>query len=186
MYEPKPVKQLDAALRYGGLAACISILHSVVLYVMEWETGGWLSSLIQVGILILFIVLAIQYYRDLGSGGFIKYGRAFGTGVLTALIYSIIAAVYFFVFITFIDTTFIAEILDDTRKTMEEREMSDEEIEESLKYTRWFVNEYTMPVWALLGSMFWGTLVSLVVAAFMHKRNPMEGVRVLDADKSVS
>ncbi len=173
---------MQTASRYGLIGGVIGILYSVLMWALNIELSGLIQTLIQIAIFVLILYLAIQYHRDKVQGGFIKFGRGFRIGFLTSLIMGLLGMIYMFLFVFVIDTGFIQEMIDKARAQMEEKGQSEEEIETGIKYMKYFVNEYIMPVWVLVGNLFWGVMVSLVVSGITQRRDPMEGVQPLDAN----
>src|SRR6185295_10274298 len=124
----------------GALAGLLTILQSVILYILDTDKGGWFNLLIFVAILILFITLTIQEHRNKDLNGYINYGRALGTGMLMMVVYCGITTIYYLIYFNVIDTNFIPKMLAESRAKMEEKNLSEEKIEQSMKYTKYFVN----------------------------------------------
>src|ERR1700741_2780169 len=101
---------LKQSLLYGGILGLVSIIISVIAYVLDMSADSsikWVNSIVQ----IIILVLGIKNYRDQHLGGYISYGKALGTGTLIAFIGSIIAAIYTVIFVTLIDPEFVSNLL---------------------------------------------------------------------------
>ena len=61
-------KPLATALRFGLIGGIVSIIISLVFFLLQM-TESQISKYLGYAILILVIVLAIQHYRDKVSGG---------------------------------------------------------------------------------------------------------------------
>lgn len=177
---------MQTAFRYGLIGGVIGILYSVLMWALNMELSGLVSTLIQIAIFVLILYLAIQYHRDKVQGGFIKFGRGFRIGFLTSLIMGLIGMIYMFLFVFVIEPGFVDEMIDKARDQMKEKGQSDEEIATGIKYTKYFVNNYIMPIWVLIGNLFWGVLVSLVVSGVTQRRDPREGIPTLDSNSATN
>ncbi|WP_343030474.1 DUF4199 domain-containing protein, partial [Fulvivirga aurantia] len=86
----------------------ISIVIFILGVLTELSTESWWSW---VGLIptIALIVMAHNQFKSEGDG-FMSYGQGLKIGMLVVLISSIISTVFFYVYIKFIDDTFIAAI----------------------------------------------------------------------------
>ena len=82
--QPKKTSPLKTAFRYGIICALIY----VALILVQYLTDTMMNPAIRWGsyiILIAMIYLGMKAHRDKDLGGFMRYGRGLGTGVLIAL-----------------------------------------------------------------------------------------------------
>ena len=161
---------LKQSLLYGGILGLVSIIISVIAYVLDMSADSsikWVNSIVQ----IIILVLGIKNYRDQHLGGYISYGKALGTGTLIAFIGSIIAAIYTVIFVTLIDPEFVSNLLMKIQEQMAEKGMTDEQMEMAIKYQTKFMTPGWMAFWVILMSSIFGFLFSLVIAAFLKKNN---------------
>ena len=71
----------------GGLVSILIGLMSHVLGLVDLQNpnsvGGWVSSILNWGVIVGAIFMAIKHHRDNELGGYITMGRSIGMGVLT-------------------------------------------------------------------------------------------------------
>ena len=162
-------KPYGVALKWGiigGLAFCI---YSVIAFLFGLREAGWVGTLITVVLMIAFIVFAVKEHRDKELEGMIPFGRAFGTSMLTVLYMALINAVFMFIYVQFIDTGIVEEILRSARESMIDRGSSEEEIEMGMKWVEMFSTAPMMALWSFVGNMFFGLIFGLIVSAIMRR-----------------
>ena len=127
----------------------------------------WISTIILVGVLIFF---CIQYANEQTEGA--TFGKIFGYGFRIALFISILMVVYTIISVMFIFPEFIDQVLVRTRTEMENKgSLSEDQIDRAITMTK----KYFLPgalVFAFLGTLFFGTIGSLLGAAFARKSEP--------------
>ena len=105
------------AQKYGLIGAMILIvvglamnLSGLIDYTQKGGTGNTIASILQYGIIIIIVVLAIKTHRDDDLGGYITLGRSLSVGMLTGLIIGIITAIWAYVYFGFIDPGLVDQI----------------------------------------------------------------------------
>lgn len=160
----------SVSLKYGLILGIISI----VFFLIAALTGDPTSSIWQwVGVLftIVLIVMAHREFKKEGDG-FMTYGQGLGVGTLVALISSVISAIFMYVYIKFIDDNYLANMQQMQIEQMEAQGMTEEQIEMGLKISETMSSPEMLVVFAILGGVFFGFLISLIVSAFTKNTNP--------------
>jgi hypothetical protein len=169
--DPSGISVWPTAIRYGGILAGIGVVLGLVMYLsgmLDPETAnqavsgglGCLSSILT----IVFFVLAIKKHRDVDLGGSISFGRAFGVGMATALIYGAISAVWGIIF----NNLIAPDIMERTREMMmTQAQPGQEEMMEMIANI--MTNPIIGPLATLAGSLLMGAIFSLIIAAIMKK-----------------
>ncbi len=169
--ENKQPSKLKFALNYGAMLGLVLIIMHVVSYLlgvnsMESKPYQYLGY----AVLIAALVYAIKVYRDRELGGAITYGQAVGTGFLVGLFGGIIAAVYMYSFISFVDNSMLEQIVAQTEQQMIDQGLSDEQMEASLEMTKKFVaNPVMIFIIGVLTYAVMSIVFSLIIAIFMKK-----------------
>ena len=177
--DPKDVSPRSTAMRYGMIWGLLGILLGLISYLAGWteptssmSAGSILSTVLSFGLAIGILVLTIKHHRDEELGGYISFGRGFQTGMLTTFFYAIIATIWMFIFINFVDTDMIENIQASMVEQWEEQGLSDEQIEQAQSYTGFMSSKGFMIGAAFGGSLLWGAILSLIISAVMKKDNP--------------
>ena len=163
------------ALRYGGIAGLILIVLGLVYYLTDMvdytgQSSNWLPNILNYGIMIGAIVLAIKYYKDELLGGSIKFGTAFKTGLATGLVMAVITAIWTFIFFSFIAPDMGTTILEASRTQMEDQGMSDEQIDQALGITKMFITPGAMTVFVLFGTVVMAAIIAAIAGAIMKTK----------------
>lgn len=158
------------ALTYGLYTGIAYILVSLLFYALGVDSGSWLNNLTYI-ILILGIILATLNYRNKLNSGYITYGKALLTGFYVSLIVGIIAAIYLWLFYSFINPDGIRELLDTAEQKFADAGLSDEMIEQQMRISSKFMKMPLLNVMAFVGMLFSGTVISLITSIFLKKQD---------------
>jgi len=164
--------------RYGliaGLALIVigMIIHlaGIVDYTNQNSSGNWISNIVNLAVLIGAMAMAIKYHRDQQLGGYVSFGRAFYVGFIVTLIITIVSAIWMYIFFAFVEPGLVSDMMEMTREQMiEEQGMSEDQVEQAMQYTAWFMNPVGMAISGGLFTLFFGVVLSLIVAAVMQKK----------------
>jgi len=172
--ETEPRSLFNNALIYGLLTAVISIVFSVLTYILDVPMKNPVMYFSFV-ILLAGIIYGTLQYRNVSLGGNISFGKAFLSGFLIVLVASIVSSIYSYIFFTFIDPAYLERIiqqtLEQTEAKMLEKGLSEEQMEPALAMTRKFMSPIMMSVMAVLSSAVFGAILSLIAAAFIKKED---------------
>ena len=163
----------SVALKYGLIGALASVVFTAVLLIAGVEVSGWIGSL---GYLILIgaMAIAMKEYKK-SNYGYMSYGQGLGIGTLVSLFFGILGGVFMYIYTSFIDPNYTSSMMDKQRIELEEKGMSDEQIDHAIAMGESFSSPVMMIVWSIVGYLFIGFILSLIVAAIMkHKRPEFE------------
>ncbi|MCX6240912.1 MAG: DUF4199 domain-containing protein [Bacteroidetes bacterium] len=159
------------ALNYGLIAGAAVIVYSLLLYIANLymnQALGYVGYVILLGVM----VWGTLDYRKKTEKGFMTYGQAFTSCFLIGLIAGILASVYMLVFAQFINPGLINEILDKARTQLQEKNLTEEQIEAALVYTRKFTSPLMMMIFGFLAYAVISAILSLLAAIFLKKDDP--------------
>jgi len=161
------------ALKYGVIRGLIAVAIGLGMFLsgaLESSIDGsspFLSTiiwLVGIAITVVCVVLAVKEHKS-NRGNDISIGQAVGVGVLTCLVYGIIAAIWSYVSINFLFTGYEEMMQSAMEAQYEEAGMSDEEIETAMG----FAGMATSPVFLMVGSviapLFTGLFAGLITGA---------------------
>ena len=175
--DPQTVSPRPTAMRYGMFWGLAGILLGLVSYLLGWTdpgntTGSMISGVLSLGVSITILVLAIKHHRDNELGGYIKFGRGFKTGMLTAFFYAIIATVWTIIFVNFIATDLVELVQAAMYEQWEKQGLTDEQIEAAEGIALFFTSKKFMVGAAFFGALLVGAILSSIIAAVMKKEQP--------------
>lgn len=169
--EEKTVTTTSVGIRFGLITGAVAIAYFMSLTVAGVDItqgiGRWAQVLINVGI----IFLAHKNFKD-NADGFMSYGQGFTIGFWISLISSIISSVFTFIYVKYIDNSFIQTMLDRQEEAMIERGMPDEQVEQAMEMTAKFMTPTSMLIFGIIGGVIMLLIVTALVGIFTQKKNP--------------
>lgn len=172
MNENQPSK-FSIALKYGLLLGVIVIILNLIARLTGTVENTGLSivySILSLAAFITLLALAIKEYKK-GNGGYASFGEAFAVSALAGTFAVILTNAFRYFYITFIDDTELRQIADkmaEERMKLEDRGMSEAEIDQALGVAELF----TSPLMLVASSIFGILILSLIVSAVMKKSRP--------------
>jgi len=173
--DPSSASPFPTALRYGIIGGlCFTIYGFVVLTFFSDPADSSLAvSLAQLGIsttlFVGIIVLAVKKYRDEELGGFITFSQAFLSGFVTIMITRTIYILFNLLYTKVIYPDFVKDMQDKMYAAFEKQNMSEEQIESSMKIMKIFSDPVLGTAVALGMAVIIGSIVAAIVAAIMQK-----------------
>jgi len=161
----------EVSVKYGLYLGIILTIYSLALQLMGLaanEALGWVGYVV----LIVLMVIAHKTFKNEGDG-FMSYGQGLGIGTLIALVAGLISTPISYLYVKFIDSSFLQAIKDKAIADMEQKgTMSDAEIESAMEIASTFMTaEFIFPI-AFVAFIFFGFIISLIVSAFTKNSNP--------------
>lgn len=139
------------ALTYSMAAVFTVIAYSLGIYLAGITSTAW--NYLSYVFFIAILVFAIKNWRDKERGGILSYGKTLGYSTWFALYYSIVMAIWTFVFFSYIAPGLMDTAMNQQEAMMEAKGMPPEQIEMGMKYARMFTKPPLMATMALLGGM---------------------------------
>ncbi|MCC5921678.1 MAG: DUF4199 domain-containing protein [Cyclobacteriaceae bacterium] len=157
----------SVALKYGLYVGVALIFHFLIVDMMG-ETSNTALNYLQYLYLAVGIFFCHKEYKEHQEE--MNYGRGFGIGMRLTLIAGSISAIFSLIYITLINTEYIAQLIEHQRIMMEEQGVDDEVIEVALGFTETLQgNPFLFFGAALIGTLFMGLVVSLLISIITKK-----------------
>ena len=162
------------AMNYGAILGLCLVALAVIVWSVGIDKQSIVPGLLNNGLTIVFIAYAIIQYRDINNNGFISYASSLKLGTTIAFFSSIILAFYSVIFVSYIDTEALSEIIKLTEQaTLEAQpEISEEELDLALQMVSKFMQPHWMMIMGMLGGTFMGFFYSLIISIFVKKEDP--------------
>ena len=162
-----------ANLKNGVILGMAGIIYSVLIYALDLtlnQLQGYIFMVIQV-VLLWYL---LKSYRDNFLFGNITYGQSVGAGVIICLYYAIISAAFAYLLYTVIDAGLIDKQLAFAEEKVMERGLPQASVDAAMAVQRKLMTPGIISLLSILGNMFWGLVISLVVGIFVKKEgNPL-------------
>lgn len=166
----------QTALKWGAITGVISIILNTVNYVMNFDaTDSATKYIAMIGgiiITIVMITLAMKDFKTQNSG-FMSYGQGLGIGSMLGGVGGVIAGIYSFIYLKFIDPSHMETVKNFQMAKMEEQGLSSDQIEQAMKYTEMFTSPSAIVAFSIIFSVIFYFLFSLVIAAIQKKEKPI-------------
>lgn len=162
------------ALPYGAVLGLITILLSVVVYVMDltYEQPWW-QGVLGFAAMIACIFIGIKTFKK-DNSGFLSLGEAIKVGLAISLIASIFSVIFNLVFMNVIEPDFITNMLAATEDNLLEQNpnMTQEQIDMTMGITETMMSPAIMSAMAIIMTLFFGFIVSLITGLVMKVNRP--------------
>ncbi|CAD5251423.1 MULTISPECIES: DUF4199 domain-containing protein [unclassified Imperialibacter] len=158
-------------MQYGVIVGIIMIIYGTLLQVsglaLEYQSLSYINYIF----LAVVIYLAHKKFKEDGDG-FMSYGQGLGIGFWISLIGGVISMVFSYIYMSFIDSTIMEQAMDKARYDMEEKGMSDAQIDQAMSITEKFMTPEMIFVMGIIGTLIFGFILSLIVSAITKKTDP--------------
>lgn len=164
-------------LAYGFAIAFANLLLATLLFFVGFHSNpdklGAAQAIGTVGsiaICIVAIVLGTKARRaELPPTEPFGYGRAFGAGVMITLFAALFTIITHWLYIAVINPEMTDVILQSQVAKMEEAGLPSDQIDNAQNMMRRMMHPAFQAVFAFLGTLFFGVIISLVTSAFLKR-----------------
>ncbi|MBL7865095.1 MAG: DUF4199 domain-containing protein [Cyclobacteriaceae bacterium] len=160
----------SVGMRYGGIMAIISIVVFVAMSFAKVDMSSGIGRWATIPFLLVLIFLAQKNFKDNGDS-YMSYGQGMGITFWIALVSTVIYIIFFYVYIAYIDGSFIETIKQTQMDKMAEQGMPQEQIEQAMGYASLFMTPGIMAVFGFFGGIVGALLCGLVVTIFTQKNS---------------
>jgi hypothetical protein len=160
----------SVGIRYGIFAAIVGILYFVIMVVAGIDLQGparWLSALFTIAL----IFLAHKYYKENGDG-FMDYGQGIGIAFWMGLVSAVISSIFTYIYVKFIDASFIEAMKTQQIEKFQESGMSDDQIDKAMEISGMFMTPEAMFAMGLVAGIIVTVVIALIVTIFTQKSRP--------------
>ena len=128
-----PLTTRSVGIRYGVIMSVISIVVFLALTFGGVDQSSGIGRWVGVIFYIVVIYLAHKNYKE-GGDGFMSYGQGMGITFWISLVSSAIYSLFFYVYIKFVDASFIEAVKNKQIEDMQEKGMSEDQIEQAMSF----------------------------------------------------
>ena len=167
---PTTVTTTSVGTRYGLLTGLVSIIISFGLFAAHLEQSPlrFISFLVLAG----GMAMAMRFYKD-NNQGFMRFGEGVGIGTILSAVVGALTAIFTYVYMNIVDPEVVGRMMEKAREDMEARgNLSDDQIDQGMAMAGKFMNGPIMLAGVVLGTVFFGVLLALIVSAFIKHSKP--------------
>lgn len=159
------------ALKWGGILGLVLILITLIMYITSPAGSPGFSALTLIA-MVAFLSLALLEYRRTNEG-FITYGEGMSIGALLSAVAGLLSSAFITFYNVVIDPTIQQRATELAREEMEKRNISDEQIDQSMEMMQKFQSPGILFVAQVFGTIIMGVLLTLIVAAIVRRNRPV-------------
>ncbi len=164
--DAKKVTPRSVGVKYGLIAGLISIVMFLVTVIAGINPFGSVSNWLGVCFTIVLMVLAHKNFKDSGDG-FMSYGQGIGISFWMTIVSTLLGIGVMALYLNAVDSGPMDMFYDEQRAKMEEAGQSEQAIEIAMEWT-----SKLFWVFAVIGGIFWGMLIALILTIFTQKKAP--------------
>jgi len=158
------------ATKYGliqGVLASIVFLATTLAGIKQ----SWVDTVAELVLLIVFMVLAHQQFKRTHEG-MMTYAQGLGSGTLLSVAAAVIRCVVLFVYVKYINTGFLAVLLQGQHASLEQRGYTGAQVEQAMSIMNAIFTPAGIVVTGLISGVIYGFIVALIVSIFTRKGDP--------------
>ncbi|HZP59858.1 MAG TPA: DUF4199 domain-containing protein [Opitutaceae bacterium] len=164
-------------LTYGFLLALANAILTLIFYLLGFHSDPEKLRLAQIVaaiaspvITITGLVLGMRARRAAAPATEeFSYGRALGAGMMVTLFAALFGTIFYYVYLRFINPDFTDVIMQAETAKLEAKGVSGAKLEQAQNFMRMFLQPGMQIVVGFIGTVIWGTVISLVAAAFVKR-----------------
>ena len=174
-FEAQPAISLGKnALTYGAILGGISIVYSLILWILGQTFNkplGYVAFIFVIGLMFW----GTKEYRDKHLGGYISYNKAFASNFQIGLYSFIISAIYMFVLYTVIDPSLLVTMrqMGIDAALAKNPSLTQEQIEQGMDKMKFFMSPVFYSIIAVVGGALVSLVLALIIAIFQKKEKPL-------------
>ncbi|GHA77539.1 DUF4199 domain-containing protein [Pontibacter akesuensis] len=159
------------SLKYGALTGVLYILYSLFTYISGNFGNFFVNLLISLAIGVIGIVLAMREFKQ-HNFGYMSYGKGLGIGIVVMVIASIISGIFSYIYIAFIDPSVVDKMIEASVAQMAGFGLDEEMLDQQRDQMAEGFTPLKQLTNAVIGGLFMGLLLSLIISAIMKKNRP--------------
>ncbi len=172
--DPQTVSIIPTGNKWGLILGAASVIMALLFFLLgiidyTGTNSNWIPNLIQWGGTAVIFYMAIQAHRDEDLGGFISLGRCIQLGAYMGLISGVLAAIYMFVHVQYLQPDFANIAIEAAVNSAEAKGQDPDKVREGLEMMRWIFSPMSMMTIGFLGSILSSLFIALIAGLFMKK-----------------
>lgn len=158
------------ATKYGLIQGVLSFVVFLV-GALAGLRQNWVSSVVNIALLIVLMVLAHREFKK-GHEGMMTYPQGLGSGTLLSVVAAVIASVFTYVYVSYVNTGYLAAAMEAQRAALEQRGITGAQAEQAMTITSAIMTPVGIVVTSLISGVIVGFIVALIVSIFTQKADP--------------
>ncbi len=161
------MKKVQTHARYGLITGFVMIVVGLLMYLTNLSFQSW-SQWVSYAFFLGGLILNATAYSKANEAN-VTFGNVFGSCFKATLIITLMMTVWVIIFIM-IFPEMKEKAMEMSTQRMEQRGMSEEQIEQGMKMAKMFTSTPMMAAITAVGSIFMGSIFSLIASAVAKKK----------------
>ncbi|MDR2450121.1 MAG: DUF4199 domain-containing protein [Prevotellaceae bacterium] len=159
---------------YGLFIGLALVLLNVVDTLLGFYNTNKFFNLLTYAIPAGGIVWGALQFRNKEADGFMPYGQVVGYGVLTAVFFGIIVAIYTILLVTVIDPSYVDRVQALTAEQLYAAgALTEQQIDQALEISDKMMRNLAWSfISSLFGALFEGLIIALIAGIFIRRNRP--------------
>jgi hypothetical protein len=174
--EIQKVEAKKFVLNYGILSGILSVILGVIMYVTNaYMDPSFIYAVIGFLISVAVISLGIKAFKT-ENGGFLNLSDSLKVGIGIAVIGGIITAIWSYLLMNYIEPDYMTQVMEVSREKMliSQPDLTQAQIDKMMEMSSKFSTPWMIMAFSLIGSLFFGLIISLTAGLIMRNKNPYE------------
>ncbi len=158
-------------IRYGLILSVLNVVYFLVLTVagidMTSGFGRWASSVFFIAVIYL---AHKEFIRD--GDGFMSFGQGMGITFWIGAISSLIYSCFFYIYVKFVDESFVDMLKGKQIEEMQNKGMSDAQIDQAMSIASMFMTPEMMFIFSLVFGLLFIMIIGLIISLITQKSKP--------------
>ena len=167
-FENVTVKQVS--IKWGLISGIVSIAFFMIINYADLVGNSSVSWLGMIPFIIILFLAHGEFKKE--GDGFMTYGQGLGIGAFVAGVGAVLSGAFTYVYTKFIVPDYNEQLMDKMVEMWEEQGLTDDQIDAAMGMMSKFQNPELAFVLGILGAIFFGFIISLIIAAITKKTNP--------------
>ena len=167
-FEPLTVKQVS--LKWGLYLGMAMIIYGILLQLLD-QVGKTGLDMVNYVFMAALMYFAHKSFKDEGNG-YMSYGQGLGIGTLMSVVGSFLSVTFSYIYVKFIDPSFMDIIKDLQIEKMQEQGLSDAQIDQAMEMSAAFMKPEIMFPMAFVFSVFFAFILALIISAITKNPDP--------------
>ena len=165
-------KKITSAQIKGLIISLIVIVLGIAGYFTDLAFTSWFNWVVNVVMFVAIIFACVHFAKE--KEGYVTFSNVFMHGFKISAVIAIILLVYSLLSVNIIFPEIKEKSIEMQRANMEQRGMSDDQIETAMNFTKKYFTAF-MVFGVIIGTILFGCIASLIGAAISKKKpvNPM-------------
>jgi hypothetical protein len=157
---------------FGFGTGVVMVIFSLVFFLLNIDEKSFVNSLVYI-ILVAGMFWGMYNIRENRLNGVMKYGKAVGTGFWIGFVASLVVAVYYYYYLSYLNPAILDNVMAEAQNKILEQnpDISEEDLDRALYMIELFSKPYISAIVQVFSNSFISIIFSLIIAIFVKRED---------------